>query len=66
MQQSIQAYIEFLSYEKNLSVNTRKNYQRDLKQASDYLSRQHVSSWQKTVSHHVLDFVAFKKEAGTV
>jgi integrase/recombinase XerD len=43
----IDAYIAFLELERGLSRHTRENYQRDLDQAANFLSRRGAADWRR-------------------
>jgi integrase/recombinase XerD len=42
----IDAYLAYLDLERGLSRNTRENYQRDLEQCADYVSRKGAPDWR--------------------
>jgi integrase/recombinase XerC len=57
-QQERTAFIEFLRSEKQLSIHTQTNYQRDLQKFADYCQKFSLSSLAEIRSHHVRQMVA--------
>jgi len=64
MQQDIEQFIDYLRFEKQLSVHTQKNYRRDLYAAEDFFNQAKISQWQEITSHQVRSYVAYRHRKG--
>jgi integrase/recombinase XerD len=56
MDDTLDAFISFLSIEKGLSVNTISAYSADLQEASRYLKKQGVARWSEVSRDHLLAY----------
>ena len=54
----ISSFINYLTFERQLSTNTIENYQRDLKKFSRYCFEQHLDNINAVDSHTVRQFIA--------
>lgn len=65
MQTYMSAFIDYLAYEKGLSVNTRQAYQRDLKKFSDYLKQANKSNQLSEISKsEIIGFLGWQLDIG--
>jgi len=60
MLEAINAFIDYLRIERQLSLLTLKNYDRDLTQAADYFHSQGIDSWSQIHSHQYRMYVAMR------
>lgn len=60
MLEAINAFIDYLKIERQLSPLTLKSYDRDLKQAADYFRSQKIDSWPQIHSHQYRMYVAMR------
>jgi integrase/recombinase XerD len=61
----IEAFIDFIQYEKGLSVNTQAAYRRDLHKFADYLiSVCQVTSWENVNKKDIVHFLSEEMESG--
>lgn len=60
MQQTLDAFINYLKVERQLAKNTLVNYQRDLTQAMAYFSEQGIDSWHLIDSHQYRSYTALQ------
>ncbi|KAF0139651.1 MAG: tyrosine recombinase XerD [Stygiobacter sp.] len=56
MEQFVKEFISILRYEKNLSDNTAKSYQSDLKQLLEYCTENKISDWNQIKSRTLAEF----------
>ena len=56
MEQFVKEFISILRYEKNLSDNTAKSYQSDLKQFLEYCEEKKISDWNQITSRILAEF----------
>ncbi|OGV99699.1 MAG: site-specific tyrosine recombinase XerD, partial [Melioribacter sp. RIFOXYB12_FULL_38_5] len=56
MEQFVKEFISILRYEKNLSDNTAKSYQSDLKQLLEYCMENKISDWNQIKSRTLAEF----------
>ncbi|MFC2160256.1 site-specific tyrosine recombinase XerD [Acidobacteriota bacterium] len=60
---SLQVFLEYLSVEKGLSVNTSKSYARDIQKLLDFLEGQKIN-WQKAADKDLVKFIHFQSRQG--
>lgn len=56
MEQFVKEFISILRYEKNLSENTAKSYQSDLKKLLEYSEEKKINDWNKITSRTLAEF----------
>ncbi|MBI1869868.1 MAG: site-specific tyrosine recombinase XerD [Chlamydiae bacterium] len=61
----IDAFIQFLSVERGLSLNTQVSYQLDLVQFQGFLEKNKIKSVHQITREHLTDFLYLKKAQGT-
>ncbi len=66
MRAQLQAFIDYLRYERRLSPRTLEAYRRDLEQLLDWLETQPIPHWSDLSSHQVRGFIAqrHRKQVG--
>lgn len=57
MNEEINDYLHYLTIERGLSLNTRKNYERDLLQYLHYLEDEQITSWQDVDRYVVINYL---------
>lgn len=55
---AIAAYMHYLQYERQYSVHTRRNYQRDLQQARDFFLCENIHTWQAVRHEHLSNWLS--------
>ena len=60
---SLQVFLEYLSVEKGLSLNTCQSYARDIQKLLDFLEGEKIG-WQKTVDKDLVKFIHFQSRLG--
>ncbi|MGJ1030087.1 site-specific tyrosine recombinase XerD [Enterococcus gallinarum] len=64
MKEQIIDYLHYLTIERGLSQNTRKSYERDLKQYLTFLTEQHIKDWQAVDRVLILSFLQQLQQSG--
>lgn len=64
MNQHLQSFVQFLSADRGLALNTLLSYERDLTQYADYLKGQSVDQWGSTSRFHVQGYLLHLKKIG--
>ena len=66
MQNYITAFMEYLNYEKGLSVNTQAAYRRDILKFSSYLKANNLKTDPTIITgHYVMGFLSWQLDQGT-
>lgn len=64
MDEQLIDYLHYLTIERGLSQNTRKSYERDLKQYLSFLKEQNIADWQQVDRYVILNFLQQLQETG--
>lgn len=64
LEEQILDYLHYLLIERGLSANTRKSYERDLKQYLAFLQKEKIDDWQKVDRFVILSFLQSIQEKG--
>ncbi len=64
MKELIQNFLDFLSVERGLSLNTIVSYRLDLFAYMTYLENKGVKELSNTIKNHIIDFMLFQKDKG--
>jgi len=64
MQEYIEAFLNYLSVERGLALNTISSYGEDLKFYSDFLNNKKISSLAGVNKNHIVDFMFSQKDKG--
>ncbi|MFH1398159.1 MAG: site-specific tyrosine recombinase XerD [Candidatus Omnitrophota bacterium] len=64
MKELIQNFLDFLSVERGLALNTIVSYRQDLFAYMTYLENKGVRELSNTVKNHTIDFMLFQKDKG--
>lgn len=60
----VDQFLDYVSFERGLSPNTRSSYQADLKALVIFLESENVSSFNDVTRKHLLDFMMAEKDRG--
>lgn len=60
----VDQFLDYVSFERGLSANTRSSYEADLRRLIVYLEAQGVSSLNSVTRRHLLDFMMAEKDRG--
>lgn len=64
LEDQIKDYLQYLTIERGLSLNTRVSYQRDLQHYYQFLQEKNITTWSAVDRFVVLDFLQKLKEDG--
>lgn len=64
MKEFIDTFLNYLSVERGLSVNTLNSYRRDLNFYMDFLTDKHIDALSKTTKNEVVNFMLYQKDKG--
>lgn len=64
MHELIDIFLNYLSVERGLSINTLDSYREDLKFYMDYLAANHIDAISKTTKNEVVNFMFSQKDKG--
>lgn len=62
--QRIEQFLHHLNIERRLSPHTLSNYRRDLEQARNFFTGQHLANWKEVTAHQLRALVAARHRAG--
>ncbi len=68
MENDILDYMDYISYEKGLSENTKASYKSDLMAYKAFLNKRHINTWDKVKQEDIKDYLMFltnEKETST-
>ena len=64
MKELISTFLDYLSVERGLSVNTISSYGEDLNNYIDFLTRQHIDALSRVTKNDITDFMLAQKDKG--
>ena len=63
-QEAIGSYLAYLRYERRMSPNTERNYNRDIAALCRFLEKEHLAGWHEVDAYHIRAFASWCHRRG--